>query len=302
VTVTVTYDVDDVDSLAATFTSTGATPPIFWGWGDGTTELGPDLVQTNHFPEGGLYTTQVRSKEGTVPVVVGVGGTVVGKPWLGSLDPSSALLSDADLTVHLRGGNFTAQSVIVWGGAEVPTTYVSAAELTTDVQPSAAGGPGSEWVQVQGDGGAMSNPLVWQFPNFPLPLPAALQLSVTVTPVGGLAADVVVSNNSEASVVDFGDGSPTEALTPWEPVGGWTGSPRHTFPSVGPYTVTVTMGATVAEDTVTLTAVGFDPSDHTVTEVQDYVTANPDQRAAVLAAEQAGKNRVTLVNWLSGEA
>lgn len=45
---------------------------------------------------------------------------------------------------------------------------------------------------------------------------------------------------------------------------------------------------------------GYDPGDDTVADVQAYVEANPDQRSTVLAAEKAGKNRSTLVDWLSG--
>lgn len=44
----------------------------------------------------------------------------------------------------------------------------------------------------------------------------------------------------------------------------------------------------------------FDPADHTVDEVIEYVQANPSQRAAVLALETAddGKQRVTIVKAL----
>jgi hypothetical protein len=45
---------------------------------------------------------------------------------------------------------------------------------------------------------------------------------------------------------------------------------------------------------------GYDPGDDTVDDVKAYVDANPDQRAAVLKAEKAGKNRTTLVDWLQG--
>lgn len=45
----------------------------------------------------------------------------------------------------------------------------------------------------------------------------------------------------------------------------------------------------------------YEPGKYTITEVKDYVTANPDQRDAVLAAEQEGSNRSTLVKWLSEE-
>jgi hypothetical protein len=39
----------------------------------------------------------------------------------------------------------------------------------------------------------------------------------------------------------------------------------------------------------------FDPGEHTVAEVQEYLAAHPDQADAVLAAEAAGKARTTLV-------
>lgn len=42
----------------------------------------------------------------------------------------------------------------------------------------------------------------------------------------------------------------------------------------------------------------YDPSEHTVDEVQAYVADNPDQKDAVLKAEKAGKNRTTLVSAL----
>ena len=39
----------------------------------------------------------------------------------------------------------------------------------------------------------------------------------------------------------------------------------------------------------------FDPGEHTVADVQDYLAAHPDQVDAVLAAEAAGKARSTLL-------
>lgn len=41
-------------------------------------------------------------------------------------------------------------------------------------------------------------------------------------------------------------------------------------------------------------AVAYDPSEHSVKDVQAYLAENPDQHDAVIAAEQAGKNRSTL--------
>jgi hypothetical protein len=39
----------------------------------------------------------------------------------------------------------------------------------------------------------------------------------------------------------------------------------------------------------------FEPGDHTVAEVEEYLEANPDQRDAVLKAERKGKARATLI-------
>lgn len=39
---------------------------------------------------------------------------------------------------------------------------------------------------------------------------------------------------------------------------------------------------------------GYDPAEHTVAEVQEYLDENPDQAGFVLDRERAGKARVTL--------
>jgi hypothetical protein len=43
----------------------------------------------------------------------------------------------------------------------------------------------------------------------------------------------------------------------------------------------------------------FDPADHTIDDVKAWVEANPDYAPDVLEAEEGGKNRVTLVDWLT---
>jgi len=43
----------------------------------------------------------------------------------------------------------------------------------------------------------------------------------------------------------------------------------------------------------------FDPSRHTIAEVEEYLDANPDEIDRVLAAELDGKNRHRLVNRYS---
>jgi hypothetical protein len=38
----------------------------------------------------------------------------------------------------------------------------------------------------------------------------------------------------------------------------------------------------------------FDPGEHTVAEVEEYLAAHPDEAEVVLSAEASGKNRTTL--------
>jgi hypothetical protein len=52
---------------------------------------------------------------------------------------------------------------------------------------------------------------------------------------------------------------------------------------------------TAAPKTAASSSGRFDPGEHTVAEVEEYLAKYPDQRDRVLAAEQAGSARTTLV-------
>ena len=57
-------------------------------------------------------------------------------------------------------------------------------------------------------------------------------------------------------------------------------------------------GGEQAAPVATEQAAAYDPGEHTIAQVQAYVTDHPDQADAILAAEMDGKDRVTLVDWL----
>lgn len=63
--------------------------------------------------------------------------------------PTGAALSDPNLTLRVQGAQFTPTTVILFNGGVEPTTYVSAKELVTIVQPSTAAGAGAVPIQVQ---------------------------------------------------------------------------------------------------------------------------------------------------------
>jgi len=45
----------------------------------------------------------------------------------------------------------------------------------------------------------------------------------------------------------------------------------------------------------------YNPGDHTVDEVKGYVIEHADELDAIYAAEQAGKARSTLLDWLAAQ-
>lgn len=57
--------------------------------------------------------------------------------------------------------------------------------------------------------------------------------------------------------------------------------------------------AGVVEDAEGASAGAFNPSDHTIDDVKKYVADHPDEVQRIYDAEVEGKNRTTLVDWLT---
>lgn len=93
----------------------------------------------------------------TPPVAPDVAATVTG------LSPDTAVAGDAaDIEMSVMGEGFTSASVIIFNGLEEPTTFVSAAQLTTGVKPSLFVVPADCPVGVR-TGSAMSNEIPFSF-------------------------------------------------------------------------------------------------------------------------------------------
>jgi hypothetical protein len=115
-------------------------------------------------PEGETYAVTTRALAETLRAIGFVsidGWTEVppAAPVLASLSPDTAALGDA-VTVQVQGTGFTATDVIQWNGAAAPTTFVSATELTTAPDLSAATA-GPMPVSVQTADGLGSNALMF---------------------------------------------------------------------------------------------------------------------------------------------
>src|SRR5262245_61641520 len=63
------------------------------------------------------------------------------KPVLNSINPSSAKVGAADLTMNVNGSKFVQNSVIWFNGGPEPTTFNSSTQLSTVIKPSTASGP-----------------------------------------------------------------------------------------------------------------------------------------------------------------
>jgi hypothetical protein len=61
-------------------------------------------------------------------------------PVLTTLTPATAIVGAAAFTVQVAGSGFVAADVVTWNGAAVPTTFVSATELTAAIDAVAAAG------------------------------------------------------------------------------------------------------------------------------------------------------------------
>jgi hypothetical protein len=71
------------------------------------------------------------------------------EPTLNSINPSSARIGSADVTMNVTGQRFTETSLIYFNGGAEQTIYYDAGKLSTVVKPSTASVPGSYPVWVQ---------------------------------------------------------------------------------------------------------------------------------------------------------
>ncbi|MDB5885614.1 MAG: hypothetical protein JWR74_1785, partial [Polaromonas sp.] len=95
-------------------------------------------------------------------------------PALSSLTPASNAAGGAAFTLTSTGTNFLANSKVFWNGAERPTTFVSATQLSAAIQASDIAAAGTAQVSVfnPSPGGGASQPLAFSI-NAPTPPPAS---------------------------------------------------------------------------------------------------------------------------------
>ncbi len=112
-------------------------------------------------------------------------------PHAASLSPSSATAGGASFTLTVNGTNFVSGSKVLWNGANLVTTFVSAIELTATVQVTeiANGGTASVTVSNPTPGGGVSNALTFTIDS---PVPSITSLQPSSATHGGAAFTLTV--------------------------------------------------------------------------------------------------------------
>lgn len=184
-------------ALTTTFVSSGkltATVPA----SDLTTAGTDSVTVSNPGPGGGASNALIFTVNNPVPAAT-------------SLSPSSAVAGGTSFTLTVNGSNFISGAHVLWNGANLVTTFVSAAKVTATVpvKDIAAGGTANVSVSNPTPGGGPSNALTFTINN---PAPTITSLQPASATHGGAAFLLTVN----------GTGFQTNSTVLWN------GSPRAT--------------------------------------------------------------------------
>ncbi len=127
-------------------------------------------------------------------------------PVISSMNPTSDTVGAGPFTLTVNGSNFIPASVIVWGGTQLATTYISATQLQATIQPASLPAPGNVNVNVFTTNGGSSAPLVFTInPGVNSPVPTLRYFSPTTCTVGsaGFTLTVTGTNFVKKSVVNW---------------------------------------------------------------------------------------------------
>jgi WD40-like Beta Propeller Repeat len=130
------------------------------------------------------------------------------------ISPSDATAGGAQftLTVTSNSGGFVSQSVVQWDGKTIPTTYVSATELTATVAASLIAKAGTNYVNTlsphSGAGtNGLSNTLTFIVNPTPNPVPSISSISPNTAAAGSASFTLTVNGGSFLPTSDPSGGS-----------------------------------------------------------------------------------------------
>ena len=163
---------DTHDPQLTHFTLSNARGDTEVDFGDGESTLvvfgTPDFDHS--FANAGTFHVVATCGTDRAEVYVTAGEVVASPLRLLSLEPDTAEIGSADITLHARGNGFQVGATIVFNGGDEATVFVTSEDLTTIVKPSVAGVAGSYPVRVRNADGGLTAELDFSFTE-PVELP-----------------------------------------------------------------------------------------------------------------------------------
>ena len=171
--------------------------------------------------------------------------SITAPPTITTLSPVSVIQGGPSFVLTVNGTGFLQGAQVQWNGASLPTTFVSATQLTAPIPAGLTGGPGAITVQVN-FGGASSNGATFTI-NGP---PAITSLSPSSAAAGGAAFTLTVNGTGFATgntIAWNGASLTTKFVSPTQLTASVTAA---LIASPGNATITVTVGAVTTGATV----------------------------------------------------
>jgi hypothetical protein len=155
-----------------------------------------------------------------LPLSVTGTGPSAPPPTLTSLSPATAVAGSNGFTLTATGTNFVTGSQIMWNGAALTSTFVSATQITAAVPTSAIAVSQDVNVSVMNPNSTISNVLMFVVSANPNVSPTITTITPSSVPVGyggsaGFTMTLVGTNFEGAATVQITDTvQPTKTLTP----------------------------------------------------------------------------------------
>jgi hypothetical protein len=128
-----------------------------------------------------------------------VGPPTSAAPVITSLNPTSATAAGAAFTLTVNGTGFVSGATVQWNGAPLPTTFVSATQLTASVSAGLIASTGNAGVAVANPGGISSNTVTFPINASAAAGPAITSVSPSSAPAGSPAVIVTITGSGFAS-------------------------------------------------------------------------------------------------------
>lgn len=137
-------------------------------------------------------------------------------PAITAVAPSTVPAGSGAFTLAVTGSGFSPQSVVLWNGTSLTTTYVSATQLTAAVPAALAASAGAFTITVTNPGGQSSSGTGGSV-NVQNPVPVITSLSPQYIAPGSPAADVTITGSGfvQSAIASFaGSSRPTAYVSP----------------------------------------------------------------------------------------